>query len=564
MQHNCAISAKLSKYPERWGLERGSHLGLSLLLPNSSSPDLWIIMKLSLISVIICLAVQSALAAPKVNKPRKTAPLLINPDAQPDLPTARVAQAAADAAGLNITDVQGDILIGMKKNKELFFFFGIKNATDFKSKLSSDIAPLITPTNALLPGSTPPDTAVNIAFSKTGLDTLGVTDDLGDISFNGGQFTDATALGDPGTGNWVPGFAGTNIHGVLLLASGTVDNINDELASIQSALGDSITEIYRLQGAARPGDQEGHEHFGFMDGISQPAVNGFTPDVHPGQMNVSASTILLGVDGDNTRPPWATGGSFLAFRQLQQKVPEFEKYLVDNALDMPGLTPQENAELLGARFIGRWKSGAPIDLAPLRDDPDLAIDVNRNNDFTFDHPEIPGFDITTNQTFCPFSAHIRKSRPRDDFSPDESFTRPIMRAGIPYGPEVTDDEKASNTSSSDPSLERGLAFVSYQSDLNTGFRFIQQNWVDAADFFFGKSHSGECPVRQPNQPFDPIIGRDSNAGSVAPPDSDRTISGSDPLDKNHIFTLDIDFVVSRGGEYFFSPPISALTGKLAQ
>ncbi|KAF5367753.1 hypothetical protein D9758_009861 [Tetrapyrgos nigripes] len=529
-------------------------------------------MKVSLISVIIGLAVQSALAAPKANKQRANSPLLIDPDAQPSLPSARVAQAAAAAAGLNITDVQGDILIGMKKNKELFFFFGIKDAATFKSKLSSDIAPLITPTVSLLPGSTPPNTAVNIAFSKTGLDALGVTDDLGDASFAGGQFTDATALGDPGTGNWVPGFAGTNIHGVLLLASGTVDDINDELASIQSALGDSVTEIYRLQGAARPGNQEGHEHFGFMDGISQPAVVGFTPNIHPGQMQVPAGNILLGEDQDaTTRPDWARGGSFLAFRQLQQKVPEFDKYLVDNALNVPGLTAEENAELLGARFIGRWKSGAPIDLAPLHDDTDLANDANRNNNFTFDHPEIPGFDITTNQTLCPFSAHIRKSRPRDDFSPNESVVRPIMRAGIPYGPEVTDAETASQASSSDPSLERGLAFVSYQSDLNTGFRFIQQNWVDNANFFFGKNRNYVSLILANvlsgnlNSPgVDPIIGRDSSASSVAPADSDRVVSGSDPLDSAHLFTLDIDFVVSRGGEYFFSPPISALTGQLAQ
>jgi len=73
-------------------------------------------------------------------------------------------------------------------------------------------------------------------------------------------------------------------------------------------------------------------------------------------------------------------------------------------------------------------------LSPLRDDPVLADDNTRNNDFTFDHPDVPGFDFATNQTNCPFSAHIRKTRPRVDLG-SENTTHHIIRAGIPYGPE---------------------------------------------------------------------------------------------------------------------------------
>jgi len=50
-------------------------------------------------------------------------------------------------------------------------------------------------------------------------------------------------------------------------------------------------------------------------------------------------------------------GSFLAFRFLFQLVPEFNKFLKDNALKVPGLTPEQGSELLGARLVGRWKSG---------------------------------------------------------------------------------------------------------------------------------------------------------------------------------------------------------------
>jgi hypothetical protein len=164
----------------------------------------------------------------------------------------------------------------MRKKKELFFFFGITNVTEFKSKLAADIHPLITSTTQILPGVTPPQTALNIAFSQSGLTALNVTDSLQDAVFPGGQFKEylhslsfeilsswefsSSNLGDPpGSPNWVPEFKGTEIHGVLLLASDTVENIDSQLASLKSALGSSIREIYSLQGAARPDDQEGHE-----------------------------------------------------------------------------------------------------------------------------------------------------------------------------------------------------------------------------------------------------------------------------------------------------------------
>jgi deferrochelatase/peroxidase EfeB len=97
--------------------------------------------------------------------------------------------------------------------------------------------------------------------------------------------------------------------------------------------------------------------FGFMDGISQPAVKGFTATPTPGQTLIDPGHILLLESGDTvTRPPWAKDGSFLAFRQLRQLVPEFNQFLADNPISEPGLTPAEGSALLGARMLGRWKS----------------------------------------------------------------------------------------------------------------------------------------------------------------------------------------------------------------
>jgi deferrochelatase/peroxidase EfeB len=89
--------------------------------------------------------------------------------------------------------------------------------------------------------------------------------------------------------------------------------------------------------------------FGFLDGIAQPAISGLGTPV-PGQAVFPAGIFLLGETGDTVaRPSWAKDGSFLAFRKLQQFVPEFNKFLLDNPTN-------GNPELTGARMVGRWKS----------------------------------------------------------------------------------------------------------------------------------------------------------------------------------------------------------------
>ncbi|KIJ50749.1 hypothetical protein M422DRAFT_245419 [Sphaerobolus stellatus SS14] len=479
-------------------------------------------------SFIIASAIQFVAANPGSGvalTPRKNS-ILINPAGQPDLPTVAEAQTAAAAASLNFDNIQGDILIGMKKNQELFVFFSITNSTLFKEKLKSDIKVRVTTTTQLLPDSTQPITALNPLFTA-------------------GQEADATVLGNPGTTNWVPSFLGKQIHGVFLLASDTASNLNSFLSDLNAILQGSIQQVYSLNGAARPGDQQGHELFGFLDGISQPAVIGFNTPL-PGQEAVPAGVILVAEDSDTvvSRPAWAKDGSFLAFRQLSQKVPESEKFLTDNPIIEDGLTPEQGSALLGTRMVGRWKSGAPVDLAPKVDDPVLAADPTRNNNFTFAHP---GQGITSDQTNCPFTAHIRKTKPRADFlavnAPIDT-TNQIIRAGIPYGPEVL--QRLPRTL---PLQNVALLFVAYQSNLTNGFHFLQKNWANNVGFFFGKNVTNGTPG------WDPIIG--ANQGQA------RWTTGLDQTDFKRNITLNNDFIVSRGGEYFFSPPLSALSGALS-
>jgi deferrochelatase/peroxidase EfeB len=119
--------------------------------------------------------------------------------------------------------------------------------------------------------------------------------------------------------------------------------------------------------------------------------------------------------------------------------------------------------------------GAPVQISPKKDDPRLGkvivFEYNENKDPT---------------KGCPVAAHIRKTNPRGDLidflnARGAREDHSILRRGIPYGPEVTRREWINGKSGNDlkpdktNDLARGLLFVSYQSRLDFGFRFIQQS-----------------------------------------------------------------------------------------
>jgi deferrochelatase/peroxidase EfeB len=132
-----------------------------------------------------------------------------------------------------------------------------------------------------------------------------------------------------------------------------------------------------------------------LDGISEPLIKGFDTVIPPGPKPVDPGVIVTGHTGDKTpRADWAKDGSFLVFRYLFQQVPEFNDFLNKHPIRKDGngkvLTPEQGSALLGARMVGRWKSGksycqwlsmslneirssgAPVDITPFEDDPDLA------------------------------------------------------------------------------------------------------------------------------------------------------------------------------------------------
>lgn len=474
------------------------------------------------------------------------------------------------ASPVDLGNTQGDILIGLPKKTETFFFFRIEDShvEKFREQLSY-LVPLITtgvqardnqkkivqykekraaskdPMPELLTIA-----GVSVAFSKKGLDKIGITDDIGDPAFNAGMLADAGELGDKGrrTSNgfdpeWLVEYK-KEIHGVIMVAGDCHKTVEGKLEEIKDifSVGEkdsTIQKVISVVGDVRPGAVSAHEHFGFLDGVSQPAVEGVDPNVLPGQPPaIPSNIILLRTTQNRTPPEWALDGSFLAFRHLAQHVPEFDWFLRQNPI--PSAPPGLGSELLGARLVGRWKSGAPIDITPLQDDPELGKDASRNNTFQYD---------PISQERCPYAAHTRKTFPRDTGDVDFLNERRIIRRGIQFGPEVSPEEAAKNRS--DPTKERGLLFVSYQSNLSKGFQFIQKLWSNNIRFPFGKPGV-------PTPGFDAIIGQTTED---LPP---RVLSGTDPKNPAPELTLNQQWVVTRGGEYFFSPSIPALRERFAK
>ena len=78
---------------------------------------------------------------------------------------------------------------------------------------------------------------------------------------------------------------------------------------------------------------------------------------HAGQLECDPGVIIMGHKGDTKkRPHWAVDGSIMAFRKLQQFVPEFNKFVSDHPIMKPGLSKEEGIALRGAKMVGRWKS----------------------------------------------------------------------------------------------------------------------------------------------------------------------------------------------------------------
>jgi len=475
---------------------------------------------------------------------------------------------APGVPALELEEIQGDTLIGLQKLFERFVFFQIKDVKAFKSALGKKLARRITSVRAVLgrefllrdhknQGNKDPlpNVGLNLGFTTFGIQKLVPEADLKDPSFAAGAEAQSGSLGDPLSGEvpakWLSDFLGAKIDGVFLITGGTQAAVDSEAQKLLGILGAAVSVVHDETGHVRPGAEKGHEHFGWLDGVSQPAINGLSTPF-PGQRLMDAGHFVFGYPGQPATPPlpWMNNGSFMVFRRLNQLVPEFAQYRLDQANSL-GMDPV----LLGARLVGRWKSGAPLELTPLQDDTTLGADPLQNNNFDFSDDQA--------QRRCPFGAHIRKTNPREDFAPaatQEQAVDPhrIMRAGIPFGPEVSAAEDATHKTQQ----ERGLMFVCYQTSIPNQFEFDQAKWANNPRFI-----SPLIGKKRPNDPtgpdltvgFDPIIGQNSGAART----TDEPVPNYPEGNVRSTLNEPHDFIVATGGAYFFVPSISALEHELS-
>ena len=136
---------------------------------------------------------------------------------------------------------------------------------------------------------------------------------------------------------------------------------------------------------ATPPFDYAHDHFGYRDRLSQPVIEDSGEEPTPGSGNaLKAGEFILGYPDENGPPLHqpqpeilSRNGSFIAYRRLQEHVGAFRDFLREH-----GHTPEEQ-ELVAAKLMGSWRSGAPLVFAPDKDNPELGSDPRRNNDFNY-------------------------------------------------------------------------------------------------------------------------------------------------------------------------------------
>jgi Dyp-type peroxidase family len=283
-----------------------------------------------------------------------------------------------------------------------------------------------------------------------------------------------------------------------------------------------VTVLSSLDLDAIPPFDSARDHFGYRDRLSQPEIEGTGIEPTPGSGRpIKAGEFILGYP-DEDGPPvglpepdiLSRNGTYMAYRRLQEHVYAFREFLRAN-----GDTPEEQ-EWVAAKLMGRWRSGAPLALAPDKDDPALAADPQRNNDFTYAKSDPYGYAT-------PLGSHIRRMNPRD--TAVNMQRRRMIRRGATYGPPLAEGAP-------EDGIDRGVAAFVLCASLVRQFEFAQNVWINDPNF------------HELGNERDPIIGAQDGTFDLTIPKRPvrRKIRGLPA------------FTTVKSGAYFFLPGIGAL------
>jgi Dyp-type peroxidase family len=384
--------------------------------------------------------------------------------------------------------------------------------------------------SAAHPSSPAADTWVSVALTYQGLVALGVPGDaLGSFppEFRQGMAARAAVLGDTGESspeNWEKPLGTSEVHVILTAVAPDARHLEAAFERARTTHRDltGVTLIWRQDCHALPSEKE---PFGFRDGMSHPAIEGSgIPGTNPGEQPLKAGEFILGYPDEFAETPsiprpdvLGRNGTYVVFRKLHQRVAAFRQYLRTNSTDAG------EEELLAAKMMGRWRSGAPLARCPFHDDPELGADPQRNNDFLYGTDDALGYKT-------PPGSHIRRVNPRDAQVPAVVRIHRMIRRGTAYGPPLPEGALE------DDGVDRGLMFAFVGAHIGRQFEFVQQTWIGDSTFI------GAGDLK------DPIIGDSDRANSFTIPRRPvrRRLQG---LPR---------FVITRGGEYGFMPGLNAL------
>ena len=371
---------------------------------------------------------------------------------------------------------------------------------------------------------------VTVAFTWNGLRALGLDEaSLATFpeEFKQGMAARAEILGDTGANhpdNWVGGLASPALHAIVVLFAR--DEAERRRCVVEHdkfiAQHQDVEVLSHLDLEAVPPFIYAHDHFGFRDRISQPVIEGADetptpgsgPPLKPGEF-ILGYPDELGPTANLPNPETLSrNGSYMAYRRLEEHVGKFRDFLREHGEAL------EEQELVAAKLMGRWRSGAPLALASDKDDPSLGADSQRNNDFNY--KQMDPFGYAT-----PLGAHARRMNPRDTAA--NMNRHRMIRRGATYGPLLPENAP-------DDGVERGIAAFVICASLVRQFEFAQAVWANDRNF------------HELGNERDPIIGNQDGTLEYKIPKR--------PIRKK--ITGLPAFTTVKGGAYFFLPGMKAL------
>lgn len=346
-----------------------------------------------------------------------------------------------------------------------------------------------------------------------------------------GMAHDTDVLDHGSLDSWQKALKQDPVHVLLLLA-------HDDPTSLASVVGKALSnpgltgafDVLLVQEgrAYRNIANEGIEHFGYVDGRSQPLLTKADLDKETsdlGGINLyNPKTNLSQVLFEDPLAPHGAGlGSYFVFRKLEQDVAGFKQ--AEDALQASFTADPGNDELAGAMIVGRFEDGIPTTL--WTSPPAVAPVTNNFN-----------YDKDAEGARCPFQGHIRKTNPRGSSPGGLDFDKGVQmaRRGITYGTRLQDP--TTKELLDQPNDGVGLLFMSYQTSIKDQFHFMQKSWANARKF----------PHVKPEEAFDGI---DPIIGQLPAGDNGSTQDHRWP---DHGAAQQVQgFVHLKGGEYFYAP-----------